>query len=141
MTATVQANLGFQGSSQFKVNLASNLITTYASNCTECAESPYLATEYFDYSDYKVSSVQTIFPYEGYSIETSSVDDMICLANDGPNEFLCSYDLETIDVITEMDMNYWNTDVPAASGTLGLASLSPIWENVLYCIPPLGITV
>jgi len=42
------------------------------------------------------------------------------MANDGPNEFICSYGAQNISVIQATTENYWSPNVPAGAGTLGL---------------------
>jgi len=52
----VQADLGYQGASQFRLSLNSDLITAYAADCSECAQAPYLATEYFSMTNFDTTA-------------------------------------------------------------------------------------
>lgn len=83
MTATVKASIGFQEFSDFKVNFGSDQITTYATSCSNCAEYPYYATNYFNVTGF--DSYDTYLgpegPYDGYSYEVSEIETQYCLAN------------------------------------------------------------
>jgi len=58
MTASVEAELGFQGSSNFMLSLSQAVVQAYSTNCTtpgvgqaSCSEKPNFATNYFNLSD------------------------------------------------------------------------------------------
>lgn len=135
----VGASIGFEKLSLFKVNLASNDILTYTTDCDQCSDPPYEATDYFDIYNYNYETVDSKLygpqgPYDGYAFYGKKLMSELCIDNENGNlTAYCSVEnVETI-AVTAITHDYWNFEVPALAGSIGLNWDSPIWTDVIYC--------
>lgn len=135
MTATISVSIGFEEVADFKLNFASNLITTFATNCTNCADTPNFATNYLNLTGYESFGNYELSPtLDGYTLNTTAVKDYFCIENDGgKNDVYCSYIPIEIEAVTEIQYNSWNYDSPASAGILGVNINSPVFQDILYC--------
>lgn len=132
MTASVEAELGFQGSSNFMLSLSQAVVQAYSTNCTtpgvgqaSCSEKPNFATNYFNLSDSTYLDTANV-TLDGYTTQGYFVNQTICILAATPA--WCSDGNEIFFVADTIVSNDWNYESPATAGILGLASGSPVWN-------------
>jgi hypothetical protein len=134
--ATVQASLASQSYNDFALNFASNEVLSYATSCYNCEGEPNYATEYFDITNLPSDTSFTIGPSganDGYCYGGVEVNTTFCIANKGILPSYCTSTNEKILAVKDVISNYWNYNVSAGAGTVGLNWNSTLWDQVISC--------
>jgi hypothetical protein len=130
-SATIQASLASLSHTAFTLNFASNEVLTYSTSCYNCEGEPNFATEYLDITDLPSDTPFTIGPSganDGYSYGGEEVYTQFCIENNGINPTYCTSTDTKVLAVKDVISNYWNYNVSASSGTVGLNWNSTLWD-------------
>lgn len=138
MQSTLTMMLGYQGWTQFNINLNIGAIATFAANCTNAgtnqssALSPFYTTNYFNQT-YVTNYGQFTETFDGYNASGNAAYTTVCMAYDGANSWqtgptFCVLGESEIFVVSSVYKDTWNLHNIASAGIVGLGVGSPIWN-------------
>jgi hypothetical protein len=97
MTATIQADFGFQGYADFSVDFAGSKLIAYASNCSNCESGVNQGVNYFNYSSYQVD-----YGSLGYNFTGVNVSSPFCFKSFGASSEYCGPSNYNVDIATRI---------------------------------------
>lgn len=135
MTASIQADLGYQGMNKFMLSMTTNLVMTFAKNCSgpgvgadSCEAEPNFAINYFNMSSGPYPFVQyNDTTVDGYKVSGYSYDQAVCLKPQAQNP-LCTPWYSPFLVVDTISSNNWNFGAPSTAGVIGLGDNSAVWD-------------
>jgi hypothetical protein len=105
MTATIQADFGFQGYADFSVDFAGSKLIAYASNCSNCESGVNQGVNYFNYSSYQVDYGSLGRPgtiLDGYNFTGVNVSSPFCFKSFGASSEYCGPSNYNVDIATRI---------------------------------------
>lgn len=145
MTATIDANFGFNGKGRFQVNPQAQQAMTFSNDCSvnmkwghhwqftnSCEDYPLQATNYYNNSFFLNSTNNYHYgpaAYSGYNVSGYGFNTTACLYMQVSGTFYPVCDLfanEVYSVNSVTGVN-WNPFNPSYSGVVGFGSGSPVW--------------
>jgi hypothetical protein len=138
MQSTLTMMLGYQGWTQFNINLNIGAIATFAANCTNAntgqssALSPFYTTNYFN-TTYVTNYGQYNETWDGYNTTGFAAYTEVCMAYSGANSWqtgptFCTIGENEIYVVSTIYKDTWNLYNNASAGVIGLGVGSPLWN-------------
>lgn len=133
MTASIMADLGFQGYQKFMLSTTSQFISTFSTDCqtvgvgqVSCDTEPNFATNYFNMTTGAPLAAENV-TIDGYVLQGYAFNQSICLASIS-TDYFCTYNDDLFFVANTLVSNDWNFASPSTAGIIGLGEGSPIWK-------------